>query len=243
MLLHSTKQIFFGFLAIAIGLLSAFLIGEIGLRLFLPQGTGPIQYAFHPELGYIPYPNQRGRRTQPRILDYTFSNNSLGFRGSREYSFGPSHKKRILFLGDSFTYGLGVNDDQTFCSLIQKRLGEESYEIINAGAPVKGTDYALKVFTTIGAKYQPNLMALCFFGNDFSDNQRKQYYTHQDDGALTPKSLKPSLNRFKRWTNDMPGYNWMISHSHLANLVKQTAIKFLTSDKSKLVVTYERNGL
>jgi hypothetical protein len=40
-----------------------------------------------------------------------------------------------MFLGDSFTYGVGVNDDQTFCYLVEKQLLAMGLkvEVINAG--------------------------------------------------------------------------------------------------------------
>jgi acyl-CoA thioesterase I len=46
-----------------------------------------------------------------------------------------SAKPRIVFLGDSLTAGLGLPADQSFPSLIGKKLGERGldYEVINAG--------------------------------------------------------------------------------------------------------------
>jgi hypothetical protein len=60
--------------------------------------------------------------------------NSLGFRDAapREVSLEPSGR-RILFIGDSTVEGIGVPYEETFCALLQERLGS-SVEILDAGA-------------------------------------------------------------------------------------------------------------
>lgn len=84
-------------------------------------------------------PHRKGIRTLPGVYRYAYSNNSLGFRGSREYQ-EKGNKYRILLLGDSFAYGLGVNDDQTFAYLMEKQLSTPSrpVEVVNAGCAGKG---------------------------------------------------------------------------------------------------------
>lgn len=44
-------------------------------------------------------------------------------------------KPRIVFLGDSLTAGLGLNEDEAYPSLLQQRLDKEGlpYEVVNAG--------------------------------------------------------------------------------------------------------------
>jgi hypothetical protein len=134
------KNILTNLSVIVTGLMVALAIGEIGVRIISPQRTGPVEFAAHPELGDIMFPNQKGRRTLPGVYDYTYSNNSLGFRGSREYGDRKSCC-RIMVLGDSMTYGVGVNDDQTFASRLEKDLSASNgpVEVINAGSAGKGT--------------------------------------------------------------------------------------------------------
>ena len=58
-------------------------------------------------------------------LDYSvaFSANSDGFRGEREFTIEPG-MRRIAFLGDSFTFGTGVDHQETFPHLIEGLLDE-----------------------------------------------------------------------------------------------------------------------
>ena len=134
---------------------------------------------------------------------------------------------RVLLLGDSFTYGLGVNDDQTFAHHLEQYLRQRNLpaEVINAGCPGKGTDYELKVFQTIGVQLHPDLTVLCFFPNDFQDNARAEYYEIGPDGSLRAKKLDPGQEGIKAFLFHFPGYNWLISWSQAANLVKQAAVR------------------
>ncbi|HYW73829.1 MAG TPA: GDSL-type esterase/lipase family protein [Pyrinomonadaceae bacterium] len=190
------------------------------LRLFWPQPSGPVQFAFDRQRGAIPKPNQTGRRVVPGVFDYTYSNNSLGLRG-RE--IGPKQRFRILLLGDSFTYGLGVNDTQTFASRLESLTGSET---INAGDPGTGTDYALRFYETLGRQLAPDVVILCFFSNDFQDNQRHTYY----DDDLRPRDLSNNIVARKMFL-DSRAYNWLITHSHLANLIKASIIRIQLFEK------------
>ena len=67
-------------------------------------------------------------KEQSRI-DYLYSTDSNGFRKTV-----PNIKsdKKILIIGDSVAFGVGVDDENTTASHLQKMIGEQ-YEIINAG--------------------------------------------------------------------------------------------------------------
>lgn len=245
------KNILFRLIAVIIGLSVAYGLAEIAVRIISRQETGPPRFAFDPELGDIPVPYQKGRRHYPGVFDFSYSNNSLGFRGSRE--FGPKQPGdfRLLLLGDSFTYGLGVNDDQTFAFHLEQYLRQPGLAaaVINAGCPGKGTDYELKLFQTLGAKLQPDVTVLCFFCNDFADNARGEYYDLDAAGQLRARSLEHNRRGIKSVLLNFPGYNWLISWSQAANLVKQATVDYLVKTgqdqggaaaaASGLVVSYE----
>ncbi len=159
---------------------------------------------------------------------------------------------RVLFLGDSFTYGTGVGDDQTFAARLEKAFSaaQLSVEVLNAGCPGKGTDYALKCFQTVGRKFYPDLTILCFFCNDFDDNALGRYYDIGRRGELSAKPMNCRGSILKTVLAYLPGYNWLISWSQAANLVKQTGINLLINRAQKtgpdatngLVVTYTRGA-
>jgi len=228
------KNIILRVIAVLLGFSVALGLAEIAVRYIRPQEVGPPRFALDPKLGEIPVPRQQARRFYPGVYDYTYSNNSLGFRGDREYGPKKPGDFRILLLGDSFTYGLGVNDDQTFAFHLEQYLRQHSLaaEVINAGCPGKGTDYELKLFQTLGVKLHPDLTVLCFFPNDFEDNARGEYFDLQPDGGLRVNLLESGREGLKTFLFRFPGYNWLISWSHAANLVKKTAVDYLVSRRN-----------
>jgi hypothetical protein len=246
------RSIFFKIIGVLLGLLVAFAIAEVAVRHFCPQAVGPVRFACDPELGYIPVPYQQGVRKAPGGFTFKYSNNSLGWRGSWEYRPVKSTEYRVLFLGDSFTYGIGVNDDQTFAVQVQKALSAAhlSVEVLNAGCPGKGTDYALKCFQTEGQKFHPDLTILGFTVNDYQDNERSEYYNIDKWGELRVKPLHCNSSTLKTVLNYLPGYNWLISWSQAANLVRQAGVQMLINRAHKvgsdaangLVISYTTNA-
>lgn len=233
------KQIIFKLTAVALGFALALCAGELALRIFAPQLTGPVQNVYHPQLGLIPVPNQHGRRVYPGVYDYTYTNNSAGLRGSKEYSYRKVAGYRILALGDSFAYGVGVEDDQTFSSVLERKLSGAggAVEVINAGNPGKGTDYALTFFQHYGRRYDPDLTVLCFFSNDFLDNGRSEYYDVGEDGTINIKEPEIGIIAKKSFILRHPAafnaYSRLISWSHLVNFSKQSVFNLHTRAKQK----------
>jgi hypothetical protein len=246
------KSLLVKIIGVLLSFLVAFAMAEGAVRLFRPQEVGPVRFTCDPELGEIPVPGQHGERHFPGVFDFIYSNNSLGWRGPREFRADKQATYRVLFLGDSFTYGLGVNDEKTFAAQVEKILTADrlSVEVMNAGCPGKGTDYEVKVFDTVGRKFHPDLTVLCFFCNDFQDNERAEYYNVDKRGDLHTKALHCNQGALKKVLLDLPGYNWLISWSQAANLIKQAGVDLLVNRAATtgpnvtpgLVVSYNRGA-
>jgi len=64
---------------------------------------------------------------------YTISTNSLGFKSKYVINTPlSSHNYRIVFIGDSFTEGIGVEYQNTFVGIISEQLSSEKIEVLNA---------------------------------------------------------------------------------------------------------------
>jgi hypothetical protein len=229
----------------------ALALAEVAVRLLSPQEVGPVRFACDPKLGNIPVPGQQGERRIPGVYTFRYSNNSLGWRGRREYREATPADYRVLCLGDSYTYGTGVNDDQTFPAQVEKILRADrfSVEMLNAGCPGKGTDYDLKCFQTVGRKFHPDLTLLCVIWNDFEDNARGEYYNIGKQGVLQAKPINCNQGAIKSLLDRLPAYNWLLSRSQAANLIKQAAIKVMVKRSRTdpeaaqgLVVSYNRGA-
>jgi len=77
---------------------------------------------------------------------------------------------RILFLGDSTTFGWGVEQAERFSDLLEERLNAAStglrYEIINLGLPGYSSYHGRLVFERYGLAYAPDMVVLSFGAND-----------------------------------------------------------------------------
>lgn len=109
--------------------------------------------AYHPLLGWVPKPNYRSE---------TVTINSKGLRGRKEY---PTQKKRsetrIIALGDSFTFGEGVGDEETYPFFLEGLL--KTCSVLNLGVHGYGTDQAYLYLKTEGFQYSPDLVILGIF--------------------------------------------------------------------------------
>lgn len=221
------KGVLFRLVAVVIGILIAAGIAEGALRLFRPQRTGPSQLTYDARLGSIPIPNQRGRITLPGVYSYSFSHDAQG----RRITTGGSYTRAgttVLLFGDSFTYGVGVSDDETFASRLQglfDRAGRP-FRVVNVGNPGKGTDYALRYAETMGTAARPTVMVLCFYRNDFRDNERGRVYRVAEDGSLTLRVSVGKVYVRKAGITQNEIYDWLISRSHLANVFRNLAIRY-----------------
>ena len=89
-----------------------------------------------PLIGQRYVPNQRAR-VPFEEGGYSVVTNSSGFRSDVEFATARGDRPRIIFLGDSFTAGFGVDNGDRFADLAGDLLGAEVY---NAGITGTGTD-------------------------------------------------------------------------------------------------------
>jgi hypothetical protein len=98
--------------------------------------------------------------------------NSLGLR-DREIPYARTGAYRILLLGDSYTEGLQVADDETFAKQLEGRLnsGGRRVEVLNGGHAGYGTDNELLFYLHEGRKYRADLVLQVFnTENDVLEN-------------------------------------------------------------------------
>lgn len=121
---------------------------------------------YHPQRGWALEP---GLRDVPLEWGETLNSNSRGIRGIRETSYDRSPGiKRMLVLGDSFTFGDEVGDDETIPACLESAL--PGWEVINMGVHGYGHDQMLLYFEEEGIKYRPDVVALVFLNMDILRN-------------------------------------------------------------------------
>ncbi len=102
--------------------------------------------------------------------------NSFGFRGPDFSLQKPPATYRILGIGDSFTFGEGVKEEDTFLSRLQSHLSaqnpDKAFEVINAGTSGYNTQDEVISLTNRWIKLTPDLVILTFTMNDgYADDE------------------------------------------------------------------------
>jgi hypothetical protein len=141
----------------------------------------------------------RGWRNRPNVVvEYgkpefhvKISQNNWGFRG-RPLEHAKGSKQRVLVLGDSFTYGIGVEDDQTFSARLEQL--EPELEVINTGANGYGTGQELILLRDEGLAFDPDIVILAFFWNDLANNvERPDIRFSVKDGQVVYPARRDGL--------------------------------------------------
>lgn len=96
------------------------------------------------------------------------THNALGFRGPEVPPEKPPGELRVLMLGDSFTYGIGVADDETFSAQLEKL--DARLEILNSGVNGYGTAQELLLLRDQGLALRPDVVVIAFYWNDVGNN-------------------------------------------------------------------------
>jgi lysophospholipase L1-like esterase len=183
---RTLKQAALNGLLMVTGSLTGAIIGEIGSRFFLPtparvtfKTTSNKPAADQPRDVFM-IPTERGFRHSPnsevvvvhpaaRDTPTVYKTNSLGYR-NRE--IGPKQGERILFLGDSITLGLALNEQYTFVRRVEDlaRADGARWETINAGVNGLGTNGELAMLNETGLTLSPDVVVLGFYLNDFLES-------------------------------------------------------------------------
>lgn len=160
-------------LLVTMGTLSGLALCEVVLRLFYPQGkksVGRVFFMRHdPLYGWVNRPHSEG------VLSYGGGNssrvriNSHGARGEEFPMEKPSGARRIVAIGDSVTFGYGVEEEETFLHLLDESL-PDPYQIINMGVMGYGTDQELLLLEREALKYSPDFVLVGYStSNDIYD--------------------------------------------------------------------------
>src|SRR4051812_45908155 len=115
------------------------------------------------------------------------STNSHGLR-EREFPLAkPADTRRVLFLGDSVTFGAGVRDSEPYARLLELDLeadGAGPIETINAGVVGYNTIQELGRLEDVGLAYQPDVVVLTFLVNDLLETFSIFDHQYEPTGLL-----------------------------------------------------------
>lgn len=112
--------------------------------------------------GYSPV---RGHRSREPM-------NAAGYRDVEHTKEKPPGTRRVVFLGDSFTYGVGILLDDTYAKRTERGLAiarSEPWESVVLAVPGIDSEEERRIFEDEGLSYSPDLVVLGYVLNDAED--------------------------------------------------------------------------
>ena len=97
----------------------------------------------------------------------------------KEYAYEkPAGVTRILMLGDSLTFGWGVEAQDTTSKILERELNANApngrrFEVINTGVGNYNTTMEVAYFFEDGRRYDPDIVILNYFINDAEETPRR----------------------------------------------------------------------
>ncbi len=100
------------------------------------------------------------------LIDFRVSTNDFGLRDAE---IGPKRGLRILALGNSCTFGVGVEGEDSFPEQLENLIGQsvpEGIEVLNAGTPGYTAFQGRRFLERIGDDLDPDIVIVSFGFND-----------------------------------------------------------------------------
>jgi len=168
------KNYFWTTITVILTFVLIFIIGEIVTRgyyflKYTKAGSSGSSIILDEELGWLPAPNYLfdGRKLDISGKSYSVkcTTDINGFR-----IFGNPQekiKKKILFLGDSFTHAEDISDEKTYFGILKSTL---SVEVFAFGCNGYGTLQEYMILDKWVDKIRPDIIVIQFCSNDFINN-------------------------------------------------------------------------
>lgn len=225
------RRIFFACVTIGLSLFIGLMVSEIVIRVIRPQNLSGSWREFAPRGYMINKANSMAQHClSERCINYRF--NELHLRG------GPidNSAANVLCLGDSFAFGWLVDEKNCFIgrlNVLAKKHTDSRLEFLNGCAGGWGTADYLAFLEDHGEKIKPKMVLVFFTFMDMQRTAASQLFAVDAKGEAIPTVQKPiQAPLFKRIVNALPVYEWLLTHSHLVQLIRQASVQAHTADHS-----------
>ena len=120
--------------------------------------------------------------------------NNDGFRDNTDYDLTtPPHTIRMIALGDSYTWGWGMEIGESWPKILEQRLNQEtsgvSYEVLNFAVPGYNTAQEVALYLKKGKKYSPDYLLIGVLSNDLEDYTESRAFADAIRARLEEKNL------------------------------------------------------
>ncbi len=206
-------------LLVPLGLLLALCGAEFGLRLIVALHHPPL-YELHERLGWRHAPGLDRQLRDELGTAVAWRTDSRGLRATPFPAARTLGRARALFVGDSFTEGSQVTEDDLFTVRVARAV--TGIEAWNAAVGAWGTVQELFWLQDWGMDLRPDLVVLVMYDNDLQDNLVPYYagigprpHARVDAGGRLEIVEAFDIHSFSRFLMPAPGRWWLYQHSAL----------------------------
>jgi hypothetical protein len=156
--------------------------------------------------------------------------NSKGFRSDKEFDTQvPAGKLRIVCLGDSMTFGAGVDNDHTWCEQLASL--DPRLETVNMGEAGYGVDQMYLWYLRDGVELNHNVQIFAFIGDDFrrmrltNANGYEKPVLKMETGKLVAHNIPvPRVSGLRRWIMENPDLIFQLRLVQLMQAAMETVL-------------------
>ncbi|MFU8812363.1 MAG: GDSL-type esterase/lipase family protein [Balneolaceae bacterium] len=209
-------------MAICLGIAGSLLIAEMMVRWLLPQERMATWIEMHPS-GFVA--NQSGgasfQEWDGEQINYRFTDTRLRQHPGR--SDAADEEQRILLLGDSFTFGLLLNEEETYAYHLQQAVGSfyPPATILNAGVGGAGLADWPHWLDHFGEAAEPDMVLLFLNTADIDRALSKNLFVLNRETGEMISSQRWRPTRTYRWLGRNRLHLFLQRHSHLANIIER----------------------
>ena len=193
------RSIFVNIFLVLVATCVGFLLCEIIVRVVDPQKDFGVPLLEEVNGVTLPLPNVRGRCFVQNAYNIHISTSSQRFRGLKNFQSKPKPGVvRIAMLGDSFTFGIGANEDEAYPAQLSRVLQEHltqrtpavTVEVINAGIPGTGTGDQALWYDHWVRHFHPQIVVLNVAADDVRSDLMRRLFVLDKSGKASPRSLQ-----------------------------------------------------
>jgi hypothetical protein len=196
---------------------------ELLVRALSPQAYIYPRYQYSERLSQTLLPSTEMVAALPGAWRFVYTTSAYGFRAPTLAVSNRYALPNVVVLGDSYSFGNGVNDGEEFPAVLGRLLSERAH-VVNLGVPGYGLTQQIRLFYEFGQVYEPAIVVLQFSDNDPDDNLF--YAVTAIEAGRFVFQADESLGSFLRAVKNYLSQS-RIQQSQLYNFLRNTAYQTL----------------
>ena len=178
-------------------LLVVVVLGEFSIKLINPQPSMHPRWKFSEKYGSELFRNTKMVHERPGHWKFIYTINDYQYRGKLTPISEKYSKDNIIILGDSYSFGQGVNDGEEFAAILGKEL-QGQFNVINLSVGGWGLTQQIRKYYEFGRLYSPKIVLLQFCNNDPRDNFKNRVVS-VENGEFKFHNSSTFINRIKKY--------------------------------------------